>query len=111
VTVLRRYVEQGPDSTLAGIVSTAHWDLKPADQESRCRHFVRSPQFTRLFPDIIGEDLRTTIDVNTSVRRGGPVGIFEMTLDSATTSSSYVFAGESFYNSHYVLTLFTPVQD
>ena len=39
VTVLRRYVEHGPDVALAGLVSTARWDLKPDDQPTRCRHF------------------------------------------------------------------------
>ncbi len=106
VTVLRRYVEHGPDEPLAGLVSTAHWDMKPDDQPTRCRHFVPSPKFTLLFPEITGEDLRKIVDMHTFRRRGGPVGQFEATLRNET--HSYLFLGESFYNSHYVLTLFTP---
>ena len=108
VTVLRRYVEHGPNYPLAGVVSTAHWDFKPDDQQTRCRHFVWSPEFALLFPNVSGESLRETIDSNTVMRRGGPVGTFDITLTSATTLRPYGFCGESFYNGHYVLTLFIP---
>jgi hypothetical protein len=80
VTVLRRYVEHGPNYPLAGVISTAHWDLKPEDQLSRCRHFVRSPEFAMLFPSVTSEDLRQLIDSKTHRHRGGPVGRFEITF-------------------------------
>ena len=107
VTVLRRYVEQGPAYPLAGVVSTPHWDLKPDDQETRCRHLVRSAEFALLFPRVSGENLRQIIDAHTERRRGGPIGRFEVNLTSPVTSRTHSFLGESFYNSHYVLTLFT----
>jgi hypothetical protein len=108
VTVLRRYVEHGPNYPLAGVVSTAHWDSKPDDQQTRCRHLVRSSEFALLFPQVSGENLRQIIDANTGRRRGGPIGRFEMKLTGLPMSRTHSFLGESFYNSHYVLTLFTP---
>jgi Zn-dependent peptidase ImmA (M78 family) len=106
VTVLRRYVEHGPDVPLAGLVSTARWDPKPDDQATRCRHFIASRKFTFLLPRMTGEYLRSIVDVNTNMRRGGPVGTFVTSLSDGIHSHS--FLGESFYNGHYVLSLFTP---
>jgi Zn-dependent peptidase ImmA (M78 family) len=106
VTVLRRYVEHGPDQLLAGIVSTAHWDPKPADQITRCRHFVRSQRFAGIFQAVTGDELLAQINSNTRMRRGGPVGTFQVVLRD-TVGKNHEFLGESFYNRHYVLTLFS----
>ncbi len=86
VTVLRRYVEHGPNYPLAGIVSTAHWDLKPDDQQTRCRHFVRSPEFALFFPTVSGEGLRQSIDANTVMRLAS--SIHSMFIPRALMSTS-----------------------
>lgn len=107
VTVLRRYVEHGRDEALAGMISTAWWDMKPEDQETRCRHFVRSSKFREQFPELSEAELLVAIDQHTVKKRGGPVGLFGVIL----TNSNGVrveFEAESFYNGHYVLTLFAP---
>jgi hypothetical protein len=109
VTVLRRYVEHGPNQSLAGIISTAHWRSKPDDQLTRCRHFVRSKEFAAMFPTVTGDDLCRSIDSNTLMRRGGPVGRFEIALRDVI-GKNRTFLGESFYNGHYVLTLFIPIE-
>lgn len=107
VTVLRRYVEHGPDFPLAGMVATAHWEPIPADQETRCRHCVRSAQFEQMFPSVTAEELRIALDANTMRRRGGPVGTFQLLL-ADRTGRTHEFTAEAFYNSHYVLALFHP---
>ncbi len=109
VAVLRRYVEHGPDECLAGVVSTAFWQSKPDDQITRCRYFVRSKRFEVLFPAVSGEELRQFIDKSTRMRRGGPVGAFNVLL-SDLSRKHHLFVGESFYNGHYVLTLFSPAE-
>lgn len=107
VTVLRRYVEHGLDIELAGLVSTAPWDVVPEDQTSRSRHFVTSPQFLRAFPEIEGECLRQIVDQNVSYRRGGPLGQFQLDIQNSD-GKRFEFRAECFYNTHYVMSLFYP---
>jgi len=109
VTVLRRYVEHGRELPLAGMVATAYWDPLPEDQETRCRHYVRSAQFERLFPSVAAEELRAALDAHTIRRRGGPVGTFALSLLDCS-GRSHEFVAEAFYNSHYVLALFRPLK-
>jgi hypothetical protein len=104
VTVLRRYVEHGPSVPLAGLISTAPWDIVPPDQSSRCRHFVRSSQFVASFPKLEAEHLRTMVDQRIAFRRGGPLGSFQFERTNNHGRIALLQA-ECFYNQHYVLTL------
>jgi transposase InsO family protein len=46
----------------------------------------------------------------TRMRRGGPVGTFQVVLRD-TVGKNHELLGESFYNGHYVLTLFSAPSD
>jgi hypothetical protein len=103
-TTLRRFVERGHDHAMAMMVSTPWWLVKPDDQPERCRHFVGSRKFAERFSGVSKEDVLQEIDRNTSKRRGGPVGEFEFALEDAN-GGLHEFRAESFFNSHYLLTL------
>jgi len=107
VTTFRRYVEHGHDMALAGLISTPSWMPKPDDQITRCRHFVRSRRFEREFPTVHGDELLQTVNKFTQRRRGGIVGEFTVALKNAA-GELFQFYGESFFNQHYLLTLFVP---
>jgi hypothetical protein len=103
-TTLRRFVEHGPERAMAMIVSTPWWVVKPDDQPERCRHFVVSRRFMQQFSGVPKEELLQEIDRNTSKRRGGPVGDFDFALED-DNGALHEFHAESFFNSHYLLTL------
>jgi hypothetical protein len=105
VTTLRRYVEHGHDLPLAMMVSTPWWKPKPADQQSRCRHFVVSPRFSREIGPCIPEALLMEVDDHTQMRSGGIVGEFDLCISDAD-GQYHEFRAQSFFNRHYVLTLF-----
>lgn len=109
VTTIRRFVEHGRDHPMAVLVSTPWWGDKPADQESRSRHFVRSPSFVRRFATVAAEDVLHEVDTNTIDRIGGPVGDFTFSL-ADDDDILHEFRGESFFNRHYVLTLLVRVR-
>ncbi len=104
LTSLRRYVEHGPDHSMAMLVSTPFWKDQPEDQPERWRHFVPSPQFARRFPVVIPEDITRLVDEHSTKRIGGPVANFTCPLMDCN-GERYEFRGESFYNRHYILTL------
>ncbi|HEA67426.1 MAG TPA: hypothetical protein ENI07_11470 [Desulfobacterales bacterium] len=56
VTTLRRYVEFSRDIPMALTVSTPWWEIKPDDQEHRCRHFIKSGAFKIQF-SVITQDI------------------------------------------------------
>lgn len=101
----RRYVEHGHDMPLAGLVSTPWWVPKPEDQITRCRHFVRSARFEHEFPAVSPEKLLQVINGSTSPRKWGIAGEFTVLLKSIT-GELCEFAAESFFNQHYLMTLF-----
>jgi hypothetical protein len=105
VTTFRRYIEHGHDKALAGLISTPLWMPKPEDQITRCRHFVRSGRFEREFPSVSPDELLQVVNRFARPRRGGIVGDFTLSLRNAAEELSEFFA-ESFFNQHYLLTLF-----
>jgi hypothetical protein len=104
-TTFRRYIKHGHDKALAGLISTPWWMPKPEDQITRCRHFVRSRRFEREFPSVNPDELLQTVNRHTRPRKGGIVGDFTLSLKNAGGELSE-FYGESFFNQHYLLTLF-----
>jgi hypothetical protein len=105
VTTLRRYVEHSHDLAMAMMVSTPWWKSKPEDQATRCRHFIVSPRFAREMALPIPEAILQEVDAHTQPRAGGLVGEFGLSLmDSA--ADPHEFKAQSFFNQHYVLTLF-----
>ncbi len=104
-TTLRRYVEQGPDLAMVMLVSTPPWGKQPDDQEHLWRHFVPSGRFLTLFPEISAESLRTALDRHAARRRGGMVAEFRLELVD-DRGDRHELRAWSFYNQHYLLTLF-----
>jgi hypothetical protein len=105
VTTFRRYVEHGHDMALAGLISTPWWMPKPEDQITRCRHFVRSRRFEREFPAVHADELLQVVNRSTRPRKWGIAGDFRLSLKNAAGEQSE-FAAESFFNQHYLMTLF-----
>lgn len=106
---LRRFVARGPDRPMAMMVSTPYWKAKPEDQPERWRHCVGSVQFLDAFCSVTPADLLSRVDAHTQQRRGGPVGDFSFSLDD-DNGDAHEFHAESFYNGHYILTLFVEVR-
>jgi Zn-dependent peptidase ImmA (M78 family) len=106
---LRRYVEQGPDVAMAMLVSTAAWNEVPDDQQRRSRHFVPSPRFALLFPEMSAEGLRVAVDRHASYRRGGTVADFSLGLLDMR-GELHELRAWTFNNQHYLLTLFIEEQ-
>ena len=89
---------------MAVLVSTPWWKKIPKDQLTRTRHFVVSSQFAAQY-SVVPEDLRAQVDAHTHQARGGPVAdfLFELTdIDGVR----HEFRAESFFNRHYLQTLF-----
>lgn len=105
VTTLRRFVEHGQDHPMALLISSPHWMRKPADQPNRCRHFVQSRRFTKEFATVTASNLLAAVDGYTIPRVGGRVADFTYCLKNEN-GDPHEFHAESFYNRHYVLTLF-----
>ncbi|MGH9433292.1 MAG: hypothetical protein ACRD3T_17310 [Terriglobia bacterium] len=105
VTTFRRYVEHGHDMALAGLISRPWWLPKPEDQITRCRHFVRSRRFEREFQTVCPDDLLQLVNKSTQPRKWGIAGEFALSLKKASGELSE-FAAESFFNQHYLMTLF-----
>ena len=84
VITFRRYVVNGHDKALAGLISTPRWIPKPQDQITRCRHFVCSRRFEREFPTVRPDELLQTVDKFTRPRKGGIVGEFAVSLGNVT---------------------------
>ncbi|UCH94809.1 MAG: hypothetical protein JSV88_31750 [Candidatus Aminicenantes bacterium] len=104
VTTLRRYVNTTHDIPMAAFVSTPNWLEKLDDQKNRCRIFDRSDKFKEQFGNVHPGTLLSKIDENTTRRRGGPIGDFSLSLEDVN-GNHHEFRAESFFNSHYVLTL------
>lgn len=104
VTTCRRYVQFSHNIPMLLVVSTPWWLMKPEDQEYRWRHFIPSNKFFNEFINITPDDILTEIDLNTSQKRGGPVGDFGMCLLD-NNGNLHEFHAESFFNQHYILTL------
>ena len=105
VTTFRRYVEHGHDRPLAGLVSTPWWREVPKDQITRCRHFIRSGQFTKEFPSVYPDELLKVVNRSTRPRKWGIAGEFTIEVENARGEKRAFFA-ESFFNQHYLMTLF-----
>lgn len=110
VTTLRRYVQYGQDHPMAMLISTPFWLQKPDDQKERCRHYVISHEFRLQFSSVTPKSLLKEVDKNSRRRIGGPVGDFTCGLrdDNGTV---HHFRGESFFNRHYILTLFVQTRE
>lgn len=106
VTTVRRYVEHGPDRPMAMLVSTPPWKERPADQPNPWRHFVRSRAFERQFSGVTPRDALTPLNVHAQPRRGGIVADFAFALGD-DAGDAHEFRAESFFNSHYLVTLVT----
>lgn len=106
---LRRYVEHGPDHTMAMLVSTPSWEDKPEDQPGRWRHFAWSPQFEEIFSTAQAATLLGAVDMHALPRRGGPVADFNCFLKD-DDGNLHEFHGESFFNGYDLLTLFVHKQ-
>ena len=104
VTTVRRFVEFSHQLPMAIVVSTAKWDSKPRDQEHRVRHFVGSELFKHQFSWVTPDWVISQIDNNTRMRKGGPVGDFGLTIKDVN-GDLHQFRAESFYNTHYIITL------
>lgn len=103
-TTLRRYVEHGHDHAMVMLVSTPYWKVKPADQPERWRYFIKSKKFIKQFSNIKPEQVLTKLDDNSNIRRGGIVADFTFPLID-DNGVLHEFHAESFYNTHYLLTL------
>jgi Zn-dependent peptidase ImmA (M78 family) len=103
-TTLRRYVEQGPDIAMAMLVSTPSWSEQPEDQQNRWRHFVPSPHFRQLFPELPVNPILALVDSHVHYRRGGTVGEFRFGLVDAR-GERHEMGAWSFNNQYYLLTL------
>lgn len=103
-TTLRRYVEHGHDHPMVMIVSTAPWNVKPADQPKRWRHFIRSQMFSEQFSGVTPEEVLHALDENCNERRRWPVADFTFSL-SDDNGVFHEFHVESFNVTHYLLTL------
>jgi len=104
-TTLRRYVRFGPEIPMAMLASTPAWKDQPSDQETRCRHFVVSPSFAKMFTEITPGRLRRHVDANATKRRGGIVADFTLPLKD-DNGRRHEFRAESFFNWYYLQTLF-----
>lgn len=104
VTTLRRFVEFSHQLPMAMVVSTAKWDIKPPEQEHRVRRFVGSKLFKQQFSCVTPDWVIGQIDKNTRKRKGGPVGDFGLTIEDVN-GDLHQFRAESFYNTHYIITL------
>lgn len=103
-TTLRRFVEHGHDVAMAMAVITPRWQPMPEEQGSPCRHFVESPRFLREFGQVDTGPIVAHIRENVAMRRGGPVGEFEVSIrDKNGDGSSFLV--ECFYNRYDVLAL------
>ncbi len=109
VTTLRRYVEHTHDHSMAMLVSTPHWEGKPSDQAERWRHFVGSKRFAAEFASVTASDVLEAVDGNCVQCRGGLVADFTYCLKDEN-GDLHEFHAESFYNRHYILTLFVEVR-
>jgi hypothetical protein len=104
VTTLRRYVLYSHDRPMAMMISTPTWMIKPADQEKRYRHFIFSSRFEKEFGSVNPEDILMKIDENITKKRGGNVGDFSFYL-ADLNGRPHEFRAQSFFNTHYILTL------
>lgn len=105
-STLWRYVQHGPDVPMAMLISTPHWETKPDGQPDWHRHYAVSARFGQMFAQITAEELQAQVDSHTHPKSGGPVGDYAFGLRSAD-GAMHEFRGQSFYNRHDVLTLFT----
>ncbi len=104
LTTLRRFVAFSHDHPMAMLVSSPHWEPKPADQQYRWRHFVGSDRFRDEFSCVGAEMILAEVDANTTIRTGGPVGNFVLCLPDVN-GDQHAFFAESFYNKYNILTL------
>jgi hypothetical protein len=107
-TTLRRYMHFGPNVPMSMVVSTPLWEPKPVDQLNRCRHFVPSKLFAVKYSNVCPLHLIDHVDSNAVKKRGGPVADFTFSL-SDDNGVSHEFRAETFYNGHYLQTLFVEI--
>ena len=104
VTTMRRYVTASHEIPMVAFISAQHWQPKPEEQPNRWRHFIKSNEFESRFKNVRPDTILASIDNNTSIRRGGPVGDFCLSLKDVN-EDEHEFLAESFFNRHYILTL------
>jgi len=102
-STIRRYVETNNSSPIAAIVSKPAWKTSLNGNE-RCRYFIKSNLFLKMFSNIDKNLLMTFIDINSHRCAGGPCGkatnrLFDINGDG------HEFLFESFYNRYDILTL------
>jgi hypothetical protein len=104
-TTLRRYVQHGPELPMALTISTPPWDSNSEHPAGKCRHYVKSTFFDKLFGHIEQSELIALMHRNCVHRRGGPVAEFSFDIPDAN-SINHEFYAESFFNQHDLLTLY-----
>lgn len=107
-TLLRRYMHFGPKVSMAMVASTPLWKPKPDDQLNRCRHFASSQLFSLRYSGVSSLQLIDHVDSNAVKKRGGPVADFTFSL-SDDNGVNHEFRAETFYNGHYLQTLFVEI--
>lgn len=100
----RRYVEHSHELPMALLISIPNWHDVSDGMEERCRYFIKSKQFKKKFSGISEEVVLSEIDSNTTKRRGGIVGVYEMILPD-DNNVLHEFLAESFYNQYDIISL------
>ena len=104
-STLRRFVETNNSSPLAALVSKPIW-LNDSDKNQRCRYYLKSPIFEKLFCNIDSGLLMTIVDNNCYRCYGGPCGS-DTDLLYDINGRGHEFLFESFFNQYDILTLVT----
>jgi len=112
-STLRRFVETNNSKPLAALVSKPLAALvsKPlwlngSDNSQRCRYYLKSPLFEKLFCNIDSRLLMAIVDSNCNRCYGGPCGSdTDLLYDVNGIGHDFLF--ESFFNQYDILTLVT----
>lgn len=104
-STLRRFIETNNGKLLAGLVSKPIW-LNGTEVMTRCRYYLRSPLFEKLFSNIDSGILLAIVDSNCHKCQGGPCG-FDSEILYDINGDAHEFLFESFFNRYDILTLIT----
>ena len=107
-TTLYRLVETvGDEIPVVGMITGhPHVSRRPADFDpsNPCRHFIRSPAFSRCFGRISDVDLFSAVSGYCGAQSGGPLGEEELILVD-NNGDRHCFYFETFFNRYDALTL------